>query len=140
MKSGKTLDEWIAAYNRKAPEPFKRDERFSFFYRPDKGFAEIGQTDDMVIIRQLSGDGRFWKDKASEMARKVGLKMGGTWFVRQNIMAYIRLFGFRVVATEELPDGLKRYHCETKDGKKGLASPAFPLPNGNYAYFITWEV
>lgn len=136
-----TLTEWIAAYNKKTPDPFKRDERFGLFYVPDKGFAEIGQQGEMVIINQLAGDARFWKKAAENVARASGLKMGGTWCIRQEIKAYIRLFGYKVIAREELPDGLYRYHCRHKEtGKQGLASPAFRYQSGEQAYYITWEV
>ena len=40
----KTLEEWIALYNRKNYEEFKRDEKFELFYLPEKGFAEIADT------------------------------------------------------------------------------------------------
>ena len=136
-----TLDEWIQKYNAKTPEPFKRDERYELFFLPDKGFCEVGMTDDMVVIHQLAGDARFWKEKISDMARKVGIKKGGTWCVRKAILAYIRLFGYRIEATAELSDGLKRYYCVHKETEKhGLASPAFKFESGEQAYFITWEV
>ena len=66
MSKTKTLPEWIELYNRKTPEPFKRDERFRLFFLPDKGFCEIGNTEKMIVINQLSGDGRFWKKFAEE--------------------------------------------------------------------------
>lgn len=135
-----TLQEWIERYNKKTPEPFKRDERFELFYLPDKGFCEVGQDGDMVIIHQLCGDARFWKDKVSEMARKIGAKTCGTWCIRKEIKAYIRLFEYRIIEEELLPDGLRRYLCEHKDnGKEGLVSPAFRFKSGEQAYFITWE-
>lgn len=136
-----TLDEWIQKYNAKTPEPFKRDERYELFFLPDKGFCEVGMTKDMVVIHQLSGDARFWKEKVSDMARQIGIKMCGTWCVRKAILAYIRLFGYKIEATAELSDGLKRYYCVNKETKKhGLASPAFQFKSGEQAYFITWEV
>ena len=136
-----TLEEWIAKYNEKTPAPFKRNEQYELFFLPDKGFCEVGMTKDMVVIYQLAGDALFWKEKVSDMARKVGIKMGGTWCVRKAILAYIRLFGYRIEATAELSDGLKRYYgIHKKTGKHGLASPAFKFANGEQAYFITWEV
>lgn len=135
-----TLEGWIEKYNRKTPEPFQRDERFELFFLPDKGFCEVGMTEDMIIIRQLCGDAGFWKDKVSAMARRMGKPMCGTWCIRREILAYIRLFGYRIIETEELPKQLKRYHCIHKDtGKKGLVSPAFQFKNGEQAYSITWE-
>ncbi len=136
-----TLDEWIAKYNAKTPEPFKRDERFNFFFLPDKGFCEVGMTPDMVVINQLAGDARFWKDKVSKMAQGIGIDKCGTWCIRKEILAYIRLFGFKIASTETTDEGLKRYHGIHKvTGKHGLASPAFRYETGEQAYFITWEV
>ena len=136
-----TLDEWIAFYNKKTPEPFVRDERYELFFLPDKGFCEVGQTEDMVIVRALAGDARFWHNKVSEMAAQVGIKMGGTWCIRKEIKAYIRLFGFKVYKTEQTADGKTRYYGINKyTGKKGLASPAWEYADGGQAYFITWEV
>lgn len=134
-----TVEEWIEKYNSKTPAPFKRDDRYMFYYLPDKGFCEVGQTDKMVIINQLCGDARFWKERVSEMARKVGIKKCGTWCVRQQVKAYIRLFGYKVMKTEDTAEGLKRYHCINKDGKEGLMSPAFRFETGEQAYFVTWE-
>lgn len=135
-----TLDGWIAKYNSKTPEEFERDERFELFYLPNKGFCEVGQSGDMIIINQLCGDARYWNAKVSEMARKVGAKMCGTWCIRDGIRAYIRLFGYRVKSVDKLKDGLCRYHCVNADGKRGEVSPAFTYrKGGTHAYFITWE-
>lgn len=141
MNDNKTLDEWIEFYNRKAGgDKFHRDERYAMYYLPDKGFCEIGATQDMVIIHQLAGDARFWRDKASDLAQKLGYKMCGTWCVRKEIKAYIRLFGYEIMTTEDLADGLKRYICRHKKTEKhGLVSPAYK--DGDIqAYFVTWEV
>ena len=135
-----TLDEWIAFYNKKAPEPFVRDERYELFFLPDQGFCEVGQTGDLVVIHQLAGDARFWKKHVSDMARKIGAKVCGTWCVRKEILAYIRFFGYRIYKTEETGDGRKRYYGIDNEDKKGLASPAFTCADGTQAYFITWEV
>ena len=135
-----TFDEWVEKYNKKTPEPFKRDERFLLYFLPDKGFCEVGQTENMVIINQLCGDARFWKAKISEMARKIGIKKCGTWCIRQQVKAYIRLFGYKIVKTEDTADGLPRYYCIDKEGKEGLMSPAFRYKSGGeQAYFVTWE-
>ena len=135
-----TLDEWIARYDKKTPEPFKRDERYNFFFLPDKGFCEVGRVGTLVVINQLAGDARFWKKHVTDMARETGAKACGTWCIRKAILAYIRLFGYRIYKTEETTDGRKRYYGIDDEGKKGLASPAFVYEDGTQAYFITWEV
>lgn len=118
-----------------------RDEKFQLFYVPDKGVCEIGMSDDMLILRCLSTSNVFyWKNAAEDIARKVGIKIIGTWCVRREIMAYIRLFGYRIIKTEELEDGLNRYRCKNKEGKQARVSPSFVFENGQQAYFVTWEV
>jgi hypothetical protein len=134
-----TLEEWIEKYNKKTPTKFERDEKYDLFFLPDKGFCEVGMTGDMVIIHQLCGDARFWKEKVSEMARTIGVKKCGTWCVRQQIKAYIRLFGYTVYKTEKTTEGLTRYYGREKNGKEGLMSPAFRFETGEQAYFVTWE-
>lgn len=134
-----TLDQWIEKYNKKTPVKFERNEKYDFFFLPDKGFCEVGMTNDMVIIHQLCGDARFWKEKVSEMARKIGAKKCGTWCIRQAIHAYIRLFGYKVYKTEETTEGLDRYYGIDNNGKKGLMSPAFRFETGEQAYFVTWD-
>lgn len=134
----RTLDEWIERYNRKAPENFKRDNRFALFYLPDKGFCEICATDMMVIINQVSGDGRFWKKFAEDTARALNLKACGTYFTRKEANAYAKLFGFKVLDTEN-KDGFKRLHGETSDGLWGLMTECV-FEDGNRAYQVTWEV
>lgn len=66
----RTLDEWISYYNRKTPEKFERDERFELFFSPEKGFCEVGERGDIMIINQLAGDGRYWKALVSKAARR----------------------------------------------------------------------
>lgn len=135
-----TLEEWIAVYNKKSVEPWKYDDRYEFYFNMDKGFCEIGFTADMVIINQLCGDGRWWKENIDYMAECVGIHHGGTWCIRPQVKAYIRLFGYRIVEVEKLSDGAERYHCLDKNNKKGLVSPAFKYADGTQAYFVTWEV
>lgn len=138
-----TLDEWIALYNRKNPsDPFQRTEGYTFFFVPDKGFCEVLFRENIVIIAQLAGDARFFKEKVEEAARELGIKEGGTICIRKEILAYIRLFGYRIARTEHLPDGTKRYHgIHRKTGKWALYSPGFTYDKtGELAYLVTWEI
>ena len=135
----KSLEEWINFYEKKTGEKFVRDESYELFYLPDKGFCELAVGDKMIVIKQLSGDARFWKKFAEEIARQMQKKVCGTWFIRREVKAYIRLLGFKVERVETLPDGLERYYGVDKNGKKGLMSPAYK--NGKQKeYFVTWEV
>lgn len=137
-----TMDEWVAAYNRKNPQaPFERDDRYALFFQPEHGFCEVMFTDEMTIINQLGGEAGYWKAAVSHAAGMSGIHIGGTWCIRNNIVAYLRLFGYGIDHTEELKDGLKRYYViHKKTKKKGLASPAFRYADGRQAYFVTWEI
>ena len=138
-----TLDEWIALYNRKNPQDsFQPTEGYTFFFVPDKGFCEVLFLKNMVVIGQLAGDARFFKEKVEEAARELGIKEGGTICIRKEILAYIRLFGYRVARTEHLPDGTKRYHgIHRKTGKWARYSPGFTYDKtGELAYLVTWEI
>lgn len=138
-----TLYEWITFYNKKNPnDPFQPTEGFEFFFCPDKGFCEIRLLGDMVILGQLAGDARFFKEKVEAVARKLGIREGGTLCIRREILAYIRLFGYRIVQTEKLVDETRRYYCAHREtGKWGLASPSFTYDKtGELAYLITWEI
>ena len=138
-----TLYEWIEFYNKKNPnDPFQPTEGFEFFFVVDKGFCEIRLLGDMVILGQLAGDARFFKEKVEEVARKLGIREGGTLCIRKEILAYIRLFGYRIDRTENLSDGTKRYFCSHREtGKWGQVSPAFTYDKtGELAYLITWEI
>lgn len=134
----RTLDEWIERYNRKIPKGFKRDNRFALFYLPDKGFCEIVATNLMVILNQVSGDGRFWKKFAEDIARALKLKACGTYCGRKEIRAWIKLFGF-TATNIEAKDGFKRYHGENNNGCWGTMTECV-FEDGNRAYQVTWEV
>ena len=94
----------------------------------------------MYIINQLCGDARFWKSKVDDLANKTGVKMCGTWCIRPELYAYIRLFGYKIVKNEDLGNGLRKIegvHKET--GKPGWAAPSYTYKDNNQtAYLITW--
>ena len=136
--TNRTLEEWIERYNRKVPEGFKRDKRFALFYYCAKGFCELGVTNEMVIVGQVCGDGHFWKRFAEDVARELGLKVCGAYFVRNEVPAYQKLFGFTVWKQEE-KNGFKRYHGKSTDGRWGLMTEC-ESENGHRAYWVTWEV
>ena len=130
----KTLDEWIALYNKKNYEKFKRDKKFGLFYFPEKGFAEIADTGKMIIVNQMCGEFKYWRAVAEDLSRACGYKVAGTICIRP-ILPYIRLAGFKIDRIEETNQG-NRYFCTDKcTGQKGQASPA-----GKDTWFITWEV
>lgn len=135
----KTLEEYIAQYNKKAPIPFERDERYELHFNPEHGFCEIGDNGRMIIAKQMCGDLFFWRKAIEEISRLNGYPYAGTYCVR-NIRAYIRLAHFSIDKIVETEDGT-RYFCHDKQtGQYGQASPAGKFDNGATAYYITWEV
>lgn len=135
-----SLQHWIKAYNAKAPEPYVSEDKYQLYFNPEKGFCEIGFGESMLIVNHLCGDGRYWKDRIDRLATSLGLHHCGTWCVRKEVKAYIRLFGYKIVRDEILSDGKHRYYCKDKNGNEGLVSPAFVYENGVQAYFVTWEI
>lgn len=132
--TSKSLDEWIELYNKKIPEGFKRDKRFTLFYLAEKGFAELSEDGTMIFIYQMCGEFKFWRFFVETLARKLGYKSAGTICIR-HVKPYIRLAGFIPYKIEKTPQG-DRYFCIDKNtGQKGQASPA-----GEGTYYITWEV
>ena len=130
----KKLEEWIALYNKKNYEEFRRDEKFGLFYLAEKGFAEIADTGEMIIVNQMCGEFKYWRDLIEQMSRASKYKVAGTICIR-SILPYIRLAGFKIDRTEETNLG-KRYFCTDKHtGQKGQASPS-----GKDTWLITWEV
>ena len=130
----KTLEQWIARYNQKVPEGFKRNERFALFFDPEKGFAEVYVNDHLVMVNQVCGEFNYWREVAGKLARHFGIKQVCTAFVRP-ILPYIRLAGFEPYRIDETSQG-KKYFCKDKrTGQKGVASPG-----GKDTYYVTWEV
>ena len=139
MSKEKTLEEWIEFYNRKCPEEFEPAEGFQLYYRPDKGFCEIGNTGKMIVIFQCAGDIKYWRHAAEEICKLAKLKAMGTCVCR-HIKPFIRVGGFRIYRTEEIPDGERYYFKDVNTGQLGQASPAWKTDNGTLVYFFTWAV
>ena len=134
----KTLEEWIKVYEKKTGEEFKHDERFAFFYLPEKGFCEVVATDEVIIVGNVCGDGRFWRNFVDKLAQEFNIKLGGTIFCRKEFRAYIRLLGFKIDKFDE-EKGLKRYYCTGKNGEWGIMTE-FLCEGGRKKCYVTWEV
>lgn len=140
MAEKKTLEEWIAFYEQKTGTKFKAEPRCRLVWFPDRGFAEFAVANNMIIIHQLCGDAKFWKQVAEVLAMEHDLHHLGTWCIRE-IEPYIKFFNAEIEHVEELPDGLKRYHCRFKDtGKAAMCSPRFQREDGGITYMVTWEI
>lgn len=61
-----------------------------------KGFISYAIQGDKLVIPDLYGDGKFWLEKALELAKTNGCTklLGGT---RRNPKAYNKMFGTKVV-------------------------------------------
>ena len=134
------LQGWIEKYEKKTGEKFEPQKGYKLFFLPKRGFCQMRMDGELLILGQVCGDGRFWVDHSRLLASVVGCKAIGTFAVRKNIEAFIRLWGYRVYRTEELPDGLKRYFGIHKDGTKGQVSPYGERADGSVVYMVTWEV
>lgn len=138
-----TLDEYIEKYEEKTKEKFKPHTEFKLFFLPSRGFCEykVDSEKGLVMIYQLCGDGKFWRDFGNLLARLCHCRHLGTICSRSNIKAYIRFWGYRIVQEELLPAGLIRYHLREKQtGKPALCSPSWVDETGKVSYFVTWEV
>lgn len=137
----RTLEEWIKYYEKKTKVKYEPpDARARRYYFEDRGFAEIGVTKNLVVIHQLSGDVRFWKQLAEALAQEHGINHLGTWCIRK-IEPYIRFFGVEIEKIENIGEGLNRYHGKFKDtGKVATFTPNFKAKNGNIGYLVTWEI
>jgi len=140
----KTLDAWIKIYEKRTRENFEPKKDFKLIFLPDRGFCEysVDIQKRMVMIYQLCGDGKFWRDIALVMADLYGCNYIGTICSRDNIKAYIRFWGYCIDYEEQLPEGLSRYHCKQKTTQKpALCSPAWiDKVTGKVSYYVTWEV
>ena len=136
----KSLEEWIKLYEKKTGTAFKAAPRATLQFDADKGFAEFGVFKDMVIIGQLCGDAKHWKNFGENLAKQLGLNHLGTWCIRK-LEPYIKFFNVEVDMIEEAGEGLKRYHGHFKDtGKKALFSPRSRNSAGKIVYMVTWEI
>lgn len=142
-----TLEEYIKKYEEKTKDKFKPKDGFKLFYFPDRGFCEIGVTtvyngQKMMIIYQLCGDGKFWRDYATLTAQNLNIKKIGSICIRKNVEAYIRFWGFKITKKEPLNDGSFIYYAENKEGKTARLAPIHIHDDdpSRISYFVTWEV
>ena len=141
-----TLEEYIKKYEEKTRDKFKPKDGFKLFYLPDRGFCEIGVTtvfdkQKMMIIYQLCGDGKFWRDFALLLAQTLKIDKLGSICIRKNIKAYIRFWGFKITKKEPLNDGSFIYYAQNTEGKTARLSPIHIHDDtSRISYLVTWEV
>lgn len=136
-----TLDEYIALYERKTGDKFIPHPNFKLVYLPDRGFCEFKKDDEtkMMMIYQLCGDGKFWRDMCEGLTRLLGWEHCGSICIRP-IKPYIRFWGYEVVKERELAPGEIQYICRDKQGRDAQCTPAWRDDKGEWAaYYITWR-
>lgn len=134
----KTLEEWIENYNLRTKTKFKFDERFKLFFLPEKGFCEISCDEDKILVGAVSGDGKFWKSFADNIAMNAGKEFCGAICVRKKIFAFIRLFGHKI---ETIYENKNLHGILTKDKGGNFAFWAETIfENGEHGYKILWQV
>ena len=138
-----TFEEYIKIYEKKTKDKFVQNKACKLFYLPERGFCElmVAPNNSMITIYQVCGDGKFWKDFATLFAQILGIKKLGSICIRENILAYIRLWGYKVTKKEPLSDGSFIYYAENNEGKKARVAPTYIYDDKTrISYFVTWEV
>lgn len=72
----KTLDEWQAIYNQKAPTPLRLNDRSQVEYDPEKGFLvwEESPETGVFFAADVCGEALFWLNRAKDIAKERGLR------------------------------------------------------------------
>lgn len=142
MKREKTFEEWIDFYNSKTPTRFIHDEEYSLFFSPVKGFCEMGVDKEhgVICLNQTAGDGRWWKRFAEKIAQGLNIKKGTTFLCRRAVLAYIRLFDYKVKKTRMVGKSPKYVCRKNSDRKYFVAAPTGLFNDGVQLYHIEWEV
>ena len=130
----RAFEQWVALYNKKVSDKFKRDERFTLFYLPEKGFAEIADTGKIIVVNQVCGEFKFWRGVTEKIARQLGRSHAVTFFYR-HVLPFMRLAGLEIIRSEKTKFGDSWVFEDKHTGQKGRASPT-----DDGSYFISWEV
>lgn len=143
----RSFKEWADIYKSETNDNLNLLPGFRVYYLPNRGFAamKVDFEAKMLIIDQLSGDARFWRDMAEVcMAQANNLDVIATTCTR-NIMPYMRLFGATLLDSEEISisykDGcgkkLYRYLFQDEIGRAVMCSPRCINKDGNVEYWVT---
>lgn len=114
----KTLREWIEEYEAKTGDTYLVPDGFALYYLAERGFA-IMMPDiksRIMVVWQVCGDGRFWRDFGELKGLECGLESIATICTRP-IKPYIRAFGWEILKEYE-KDGQYRFLCQDQRGRK----------------------
>lgn len=131
----KSFDEWVEFYEQKTGDKYKCPNGYRVYYLPDRGFAQIARSGEMLLIYIVCGDGKFWHDFAEVLATAMGCDALGSICTRAPL-PYIRFWGWKVEKTEN-KDGFFRFWCKDKQGRRVLLSPKHVEENGDVTYWVT---
>lgn len=142
MAQGKSLKDWIELYEAKVKEKAELPSGFSLVYLADRGFTILKPDTEskMMVIYQVCGDGKFWRDYAELKALELGLEVLGSICVRR-FAPYIRAFGWELLDTEcyiNNDETHHRYLCQDSTGRAVLFShKGFDEDTGEPQYWVT---
>lgn len=131
----KTFDEWVQFYEQKTGDKYKCPNGYRVYYLPDRGFAQLNRSGNMLLIYIVCGDGKFWHDFAEVIASAMGCKALGSICTRPPL-PYIRFWGWKIERKEE-KDGFFRFWCRDKQGRRVLLTPKHVEDNGDVTYWVT---
>lgn len=114
---GKSLKEWLSIYENKTGDRAELPYGYRLCYLAERGFASMKPDIEgkMMVVYQVCGDGKFWRDYAEMMAAGMGLDCVGTICTRA-IEPYIRSFGWEILSKTEI-NGQRRYRCQDSIGR-----------------------
>lgn len=119
---GKSLKEWIDIYEKKTGDKFDMPVGYRLMYMAERGFASMKPDYEgrMMIVYQVCGDAKFWRDYAELVGSTVGMNCVGTICTR-HIEPYIRCFGWEVLEKEDV-EGQYRYWCQDSIGRLAICT------------------
>ena len=128
------LQEWIAKYEEKAGEKYVKKKGFSFMFFPDKGFCELGISNELecVVVYRVCGDIKAWCMVIHSIMQLCGYRRMTTICIR-HIKPYMRLLGLKVVDSHETELGTA-YDVVFENGRGSVT------PIKEETYFVALEV
>lgn len=88
-----TLYEWIKLYNKKTGEYPNGYPGSEFIFHEEHGFCVFIKDDDVLIVGEVCGDGRYWLWYLVKKAKEFGCIKLRFW-TNRNPAVFTRKFGF----------------------------------------------
>ncbi|MEG2583915.1 MAG: hypothetical protein RSA27_05370 [Oscillospiraceae bacterium] len=109
--TAKTLNEWIALYERKTGNKVEFLKGFTLLYLPERGFSLMKEDTEwhILMIYIVCGDAKFWHDVGEVIAKSKCCRCISTICSRE-IEAYIRFWHWRIIDKQDI-NNQKRYIC-----------------------------